>query len=174
MRTNIELNDKLLKEAFKYSQVETKRELIEIALKEFVENHKRRDVRDLIGKIDFFRKNKNHATEYFNKILEQKIPYFITGFIYQEVLQGAKDEKQFNLLQEYLSTQRFIHPKNPVSTFQEAAAIYFRCRKKGLTIRSTLDCLIAQLAIENNLILIHNDKDFLNIHKVEPHLQLLK
>ncbi len=51
MRTNIVLNDKLVEEAFLYSQVTTKRELVECALKEFVENHKRKDLRNLAGKI---------------------------------------------------------------------------------------------------------------------------
>ncbi len=51
MRTNIVLNDNLVKEAFLYTQVETKRELVELALREFVENHQRRDIRELRGKI---------------------------------------------------------------------------------------------------------------------------
>ena len=51
MRTNIVLNDGLVKEAFRYTTVASKRELIELALKEFVENHRRRDVRELKGKI---------------------------------------------------------------------------------------------------------------------------
>lgn len=51
MRTNIVLNDQLVKEAFIYAQVATKRALIECALKEFVENHKRRDLRELAGKV---------------------------------------------------------------------------------------------------------------------------
>lgn len=46
------LNEKLLQEAFKYSLAKTKRELVEIALKEFVENHTRLDVRDLIGTVE--------------------------------------------------------------------------------------------------------------------------
>ncbi len=51
MRTNIVLNDSLVKEAFQYTNVSSKRELIELALKEFVENHRRRDVRELKGKV---------------------------------------------------------------------------------------------------------------------------
>lgn len=51
MRTNIVLNDKLVNEAFTYAQVSTKKALIELALTEFVENHRRRDVRELRGQI---------------------------------------------------------------------------------------------------------------------------
>jgi len=51
MRTNIVLDDVLVKEAFKYASVTTKRELINLALKEFVANHARKDLRLLRGKV---------------------------------------------------------------------------------------------------------------------------
>lgn len=50
MRTNIVLDDELVEEAFRYAGVTTKRELVERALREFVENHRRKDVRELRGK----------------------------------------------------------------------------------------------------------------------------
>ena len=54
MRTNIVLNDELVDEAFKYSPaISTKRELLEIALKEYVDNRKRKNIKDLRGKIKF-------------------------------------------------------------------------------------------------------------------------
>lgn len=54
MRTNIVLNDELVDEAFKYAtNVKTKKELIEIALQEFIRVRKIRDLRDLKGKIQF-------------------------------------------------------------------------------------------------------------------------
>jgi Arc/MetJ family transcription regulator len=54
MRTNVVLDDELVEEAFKFSQViSTKRELIEMALKEYVNNRKRKNLKDLKGKIKF-------------------------------------------------------------------------------------------------------------------------
>ena len=54
MRTNIVLNDELVEEAFVYSQtISTKRALIETALREYVNNRKRKNIRDLKGKIKF-------------------------------------------------------------------------------------------------------------------------
>ncbi len=53
VRTNIVLDDELVEEAFKHSNAKTKRELVDMALREFVENHKRKDVRELRGKISF-------------------------------------------------------------------------------------------------------------------------
>ncbi|MDR2096100.1 MAG: type II toxin-antitoxin system VapB family antitoxin [Treponema sp.] len=54
MRTNIVLDDELIKEAFKFSQtISTKKELIEMALKEYVNNRKRKNLKELKGKIKF-------------------------------------------------------------------------------------------------------------------------
>jgi Arc/MetJ family transcription regulator len=54
MRTNIVLNDELVEEAFKYSgNIMSKRELVEVALREYVENRKRRNLKDIKGKIKF-------------------------------------------------------------------------------------------------------------------------
>jgi Arc/MetJ family transcription regulator len=53
MRTNIVLNDELVEEAFKFSQISTKKELIETALQEYVNNRKRKNLKELKGKIKF-------------------------------------------------------------------------------------------------------------------------
>ena len=53
MRTNIVLDDKLVAEAFKYSSVKTKKELIHIALREFVDRKRRLNLIDLEGTIEF-------------------------------------------------------------------------------------------------------------------------
>jgi Arc/MetJ family transcription regulator len=53
MRTNIVLDDNLVKEAMKLSRTKTKREVVNEALREFVENRKRLNLMDLAGKIEF-------------------------------------------------------------------------------------------------------------------------
>lgn len=53
MRTNIVLDDDLIDEAFKYAGVKTKKELIQIALQEYIDNHKKKNLIDLKGKINF-------------------------------------------------------------------------------------------------------------------------
>jgi hypothetical protein len=118
--------------------------------------------------IDFLKGENNDPTRRFRNILEQDLPFGITPLIFQEVLQGAKTEGEFRRLSKYLRTQRFYHPKSPLDSFEAAARLYFRCRRKGLTIRSTIDCLVAQITIENNLALLHNDNDFELISSVVP------
>lgn len=53
MRTNIVLDEDLVKEGLKVSGAKTKKELVHQALREFVENRKRRNLRELAGKIKF-------------------------------------------------------------------------------------------------------------------------
>jgi predicted nucleic acid-binding protein len=110
--------------------------------------------------IDLFKGNDNDAVTIFRDIVRKQMPFGITSVIYQEILQGAKSEKEYSSLKEYLSTQRFFHPKDPLVSYAGAASIFYSCRRKGITIRSTIDCLIAQVAIEHELFLLHNDKDF--------------
>jgi len=110
--------------------------------------------------IDFFKGHKSDSCQKFELILRQDIPFGINSFIFQEVLQGAKSDREYKTLKKYLETQRFYHPKDPIDSFAQAARIYFDCKKKGITIRSTIDCLIAQIALEHDLFLLHNDNDF--------------
>ena len=53
MRTKIVLDDELVEEAFRHTDARTKRELVDLALREFVENHKRKDIRELRGRVTF-------------------------------------------------------------------------------------------------------------------------
>jgi len=110
--------------------------------------------------IDLFKGVDNQAVVVFRDIIRKQIPFGIASVIYQEILQGAKSEKEYFTLKEYLSTQRFFHPKDPLLSYAGAAHIFYSCRREGITIRSTIDCLIAQIAIEHELFLLHNDKDF--------------
>ncbi|OFW63840.1 MAG: twitching motility protein PilT [Actinobacteria bacterium RBG_19FT_COMBO_36_27] len=110
--------------------------------------------------IDYLAGNKNEKTKKFDEILNLNIPFGINFYIYQELLQGARTEKDFNLLKKYLDTQRFFNLKKGKESYAEAAKIYFYCKKKGLNISGTIDCIIVQICIENNLYLLHNDRDF--------------
>ena len=90
--------------------------------------------------------------------------------VLQEVLQGARGERDFLRLQEYLETQIFRQPLDPIDSYTAAARIYADCRSRGITVRSAIDCLIAQIALEHDLVLLHDDRDFEQIRKVIPKL----
>jgi hypothetical protein len=115
--------------------------------------------------IDFLKSVENPATVKLNEIIELNIPFGITSHIYQELLQGVLSRKDYTSLKKYLDTFIFFHPLDSKESYAGAADIYFLCRKKGITVRSSTDCLIVQIAIEHGLKLLHNDKDFENIKK---------
>ena len=123
---------------------------------------------DTSALVDFLRGTKSEASQRFKVVLRQAIPFGITSLIYQELLQGARSEKEYRLLRKYLETQRFYHPREPVDSYARAARIYFDCRRKGVTVRSTIDCLIAQTAMDHDLLLLHNDNDFDAMASVIP------
>jgi predicted nucleic acid-binding protein len=116
--------------------------------------------------IDYLRGRESGATRRFQDLLDRHIPYGINSFIYLEVLQGVRTVNDFAQVKTYLDTQRFFRLLDEKESYAAAASIYFKCRKNGITINSTVDCLIAQTAIENNLLLLHNDADFVKMRKV--------
>jgi predicted nucleic acid-binding protein len=86
----------------------------------------------------------------------------------QELLQGARDEREWRLLRDYLGTQRMLTANDPWAVHTSAARIYFDCRRRGITIRSTIDCWIAQLVLDADGALLHDDEDFERIAMVRP------
>jgi len=118
--------------------------------------------------IDFLRGADNAAVGRFQRILDNNIPFGISPLTYLEVLQGTRTEKDYATVKSYLETHRFFGLLDGKESYAAAARIYFDCRKKGITINSTVDCLIAQTAIENDLTLLHNDADFDRMRRVAP------
>ncbi len=88
----------------------------------------------------------------------------LTRFTQLELLQGSLNEKEWTLLSTYLETQDYVEPAS--NFWQAAARIYYDLRRQGLTVRSPIDCCIAQAALEHDLLLIHNDRDFETIAQV--------
>ena len=76
-----------------------------------------------------------------------------------EILQGIKTDREYRDVKASLLTFPILSLKSPESNIA-AAELYRKCRKKGLTIRSTVDLLIAQIALEHGASLLHNDRDF--------------
>ena len=110
--------------------------------------------------IGYFKGLKGKPYDMLDSLIDQNVSIGICNQVYQEILQGAKDEKEFGLLKEYLETMDFYDLRYGKKSYENAARLYFRCRKAGITPRSTIDIIIAQTAIENNLLLFHNDRDF--------------
>ncbi len=90
--------------------------------------------------------------------------YYLPIFTKMELLQGCKNEAEWDKISLYLENQNYFQP-NYNSIWENSARLYFELRRKGITIRSNIDCAIAIIAIENNLTLYHLDRDFEMIAK---------
>jgi predicted nucleic acid-binding protein len=88
----------------------------------------------------------------------------LSRFNQLELLQGARDLKEWQLLEDYLTTQVYLEAS--ADTWRDAARIYFDLRRKGVSVSSTVDCCIAQVALEYGALLLHCDQDFERIAKV--------
>ena len=97
-------------------------------------------------------------------LLEEYVQYFpeklyLTPTIIQEILQGNKTIAEYDYKKRVLSDFNIFND-SWLETSIAGAKLYFDLRKKGVTIRKSTDCLIAQVAIQNDVLLVHNDTDF--------------
>jgi predicted nucleic acid-binding protein len=89
-----------------------------------------------------------------------------TRFTELEVLVGARDEAEWSGIEGYFASKAMLDPTT--QSWNGAARIYFDLRRTGRTIRKIIDCCIAQIPIEHDLTLLHNDRDFETIATVRP------
>jgi hypothetical protein len=92
----------------------------------------------------------------------------LTDLILCELLQGARDEKLFLEVRRRMARFETFNTGGEVIAV-ESAANYRYLRSRGLTIRKTIDCIIATYCIRHGHTLLHNDRDF---DPFEQHLGL--
>ena len=85
--------------------------------------------------------------------------------VFQEVLHGARAD-EYALTRAMLLKLPMLDADVPFARFDHALVLYRQCRDEGLTIRSSVDCLIAATAIAHGVRLLHNDRDFDSIASV--------
>ena len=85
------------------------------------------------------------------------------GPVIQEVLQGFADTEALPTFRKRLLSFPCLGDPTPVELFLKAAEIYREGRRKGYTIRSATDCLIAAIAMEHDAAVWHRDRDYTTI-----------
>ena len=113
--------------------------------------------------IDFFAGRQLPHVAALERLIKGRENICICGIILTEILQGIRAKSEFRKTKELFNTMLFL--PMPYSVFLGAAEIYRTLRRKGITIRNSIDCLIASVAIENDIVLLHNDRDFIPIEK---------
>jgi predicted nucleic acid-binding protein len=108
--------------------------------------------------IDFFRNKPTLQAEWLDRNLG--VEGLVVGdLILAEVLQGFKDEKGFNEANRLLRQLEQVNVGGAELAI-EAARNYRRLRSAGVTVRGTVDALIATRCLEDGLRLLHSDRDF--------------
>jgi len=113
--------------------------------------------------IDFFTGKPTTQVEILELLISEGQDICVCGLILTEVLQGVRKEKQYKKIKTYFGNLLFLPMTQAMHL--HSAEIYRSLRKKGITIRKPIDCMIASVAITHKVQLLHNDKDFLPIEK---------
>lgn len=93
------------------------------------------------------------------ELIEGGEPVALTDVIFTEILQGLRSEHEAKLVEDHLRAFPILRLEG-LDDFLLAANLYRAARKKGVTIRKTLDCLIAAPCVRTNAPLLHADADF--------------
>ena len=88
--------------------------------------------------------------------------------VVQEVLQGFRDERAFRLARDSMLAFPTVDSPLPLERHLAAVDLYRLCRGRGLTVRSSVDCLVAASAVRHDLEVLHRDRDYALIARVAP------
>jgi predicted nucleic acid-binding protein len=113
--------------------------------------------------IDFFNGHDSKQVSRLVHLIEKRDEICICGVILTEILQGIKNSNEYKQVEDLLDSLLFIEMTK--DTFILAADIFRSLRLRGITVRKTLNCMIAAIAIEHSATLLHNDRDFDPIEK---------
>ena len=114
--------------------------------------------------IDYFNGKNTVQTNKLDKLLSSE-QIIMGDIILSEVLQGFRKDSDFNKAKEALDFLQCYSISNKKIAIKSAEN-FRSLRKKGITVRKTTDMLIGTFCIENNVPLLHNDKDFTPLEKL--------
>ena len=95
--------------------------------------------------------------------LEAEVPFddVVTCLpVVQEVLQGFREEHAYRVAEQSMRALPVVESPLKEDVVLTAIDLYRTARARGLTIRSSVDCLIAACALRNDLEILHRDRDF--------------
>ena len=114
--------------------------------------------------IDFFSLSPGPAGRELHRMIDEAEPFALTGVVVTEILQGLRRDARH--IERFLSSWDLLEPRG-FSTYREASAIFRLARSKGVSL-TTIDTLIAAIALENRAHLFSLDKDFSRIARITP------
>lgn len=109
--------------------------------------------------IDFFNGLDAPHVDELAGLIDEDAGAALTDVVLTEVLQGIRSDKDYRLVDERLAAFDILR-LDGLDDFRRAAALYRDARRQGITIRRTLDCLIATVCVRESVPILHNDSDF--------------
>jgi len=122
--------------------------------------------------VDYLRAKASPPVQALRSLLAGDDVVGVAPIIVQEILQGADSEARFEKWRKYFADLCCYTFADQAASHVAAAGLYLACRRAGRTPRSSNDCLIAQVALEHGLVLLHSDRDFDAIAQAAPSLQV--
>ncbi len=113
--------------------------------------------------IDFFASREQPHVQLLEDAFLRDEDICVCGVVLTEVLQGIRETKDYRKTRKHFESLIFL--PMILETFISSADIYRQLRRRGITIRNAVDCMIAAVAIEHDVPLLHNDRDFEPIAK---------
>jgi len=108
--------------------------------------------------VDFLNGHTGPHAETLARLIREEADLLTCGLVVAEVLQGLRQTKSLTTIEGHFREMEWLTPREP-DTYIEAADLFRRLRSRGLTIRSTVDCVIAKLAADNDALLLAKDRD---------------
>jgi len=112
--------------------------------------------------IDFFNSSPARGGAELRRLIEASEPLFLTGIVIAEILQGLTSDPA--PIERFLAQFDILEPKRS-NTYRNAAAIYRAARVKGISL-TTIDTLIAAIALEHGAYVFTLDQDFARIARL--------
>lgn len=109
--------------------------------------------------IEFLNRTGSRADNLIEQLIRNNDEIALADITLTKILQGIKNDREYRDVKASLLAFPILSLKS-MESYVSAAELHRKCRKKGLTIRSTVDLLIAQIALEHRASLLHNDRDF--------------
>lgn len=109
--------------------------------------------------IDFFSSSPGNAGRELRRMIEESEPFALTGVVVSEILQGLT--REVAAIEQFLAQWELLEPRG-FQTYQRAATIFRSARGKGVAL-TTIDTLIAAIALEHRASVFTLDRDFSRI-----------
>jgi hypothetical protein len=112
--------------------------------------------------VDFFTGYHSPEAESLARLIEDEAEIVTCGLVVAEFFQGIRDRRSLNTLHTFFLDMPLLQPKEP-ETYSGAAGLYRELRARSVSVRSTVDCVIARLAEEGGTLLLAKGRDMKQI-----------